>query len=359
MALFGKKKPTLEVRQLVSQPQSVPRPDSATVPWSRLLPMIRRLDTYAYTQGAEYYVTRPVAPFLIEVLAFDTPEAMAVLNTTMAEVNQAPIQEYFDTASNNMGALALTGQYYAAGGQPISACQVETPVGYAISWATQPDRVAEMFGADGRTGDLVVIPCDRDLLYVCAADDLAMVESTLDTVWQQTWSNQYPGPISPAAYRMDQGRLVPWQSPVQGPIATKQNRALAYLSYAAYRAQYQWLVADNYKRLWQVPDSPNGEVMAAGEPIFGTKPDPDPGYLSMSPLVPYEPNDDVLICPLDAVSLTESAQRNMIVPYQVFVDVCANMVSQEDSLPLPMTRVRGWPTEEQWTQLSEHAITSV
>lgn len=354
MPLFGKKKPAtpaITMKDIVVDPVSVARPDSSATPWSALLPVLRRMDAYAFTQYAHLIVGRPVGNYLVEHLAFDSADQVQIVNTTMFQTWEEPLDGFFATAEHNLGAHTLLGRSVWLDSQPLTGVDVLQPVGCVSAMAFRPDRLAQALTAAGHAGEFIVIPVDRDLLYAVPTSDLGLVERTLDTAWGQIAKGELERPVSPAAYLLAQGHLVEWQPPAGTVVAAKQGRALAYLKTTCYQALYEWLTADDYRLLSDLPKPERGDLLVSGRPQFGVKDEPTPRWLSLSPLVRYTDADDVLIAPLESVLLIDDQGSSVRVPFAVFARECAAILSDEPGLPLPMVRVHGWPSPQMWESM--------
>lgn len=218
--------------------------------------------------------------------------------------------------------------------------------------AFRPDRLAQALTAAGHAGEFIVIPVDRDLLYAVPTSDLGLASGR----WTRpaggrsrraSWNVRSRS----AAYLLAQGHLVEWQPPAGTVVAAKQGRALAYLKTTCYQALYEWLTADDYRLLSDLPKPERGDLLVSGRPQFGVKDEPTPRWLSLSPLVRYTDADDVLIAPLGSVLLIDDQGSSVRVPFAVFARECAAILSDEPGLPLPMVRVHGWPSPQMWESM--------
>lgn len=115
------------MKDIVVDPVSVARPDSSYTPWSALLPVLRRMDAYAFTQYAHLIVGRPVGNYLVEHLAFDSADQVQIVNTTMFQTWEEPLDGFFATAEHNLGAHTLLGRSVWLDSQPLTGVDVLQP----------------------------------------------------------------------------------------------------------------------------------------------------------------------------------------------------------------------------------------
>ncbi|GEM_PF-4874203 len=329
--------------QFTFGPVEQPVPDQGKVPVSALVPSLVQLADVAFQERAGAFLTRRVAPFLVEMAWFDLP-GQRVLLQAGSKPEDASVDDYLMAARRNLGARVISGTRVG------SVLQVTVPQGVASGWALRPDMTANLLDRAGAAGGVpVVIPAGSGVLYVLGSDDQDGLIATLDEVWRRFHDGSLGDPVSPSAYVLNrEGELVPL--PSQNPaIDARVRRAQLWLMNRANHAAHTFLVqhpqaaAEIGPNLLVVGEQPRLQVLG----------DDQLTVMAWSRLSPQRPGVESILWQCTYVALETPDDGGFFVDLETFRQVCDDLLVPAFFRGVPVWRVTGWPSDEQLARLRE------
>lgn len=197
-----------------------------------LFPVIR---PHALAANAPDLCARTIAPFVVEGIVADLPGRLQFLTVDVVRDLGRTEDEVREQAREN---LARSGLAVAALGGDLEGVHIiGAPEGLESSWLALPEALV---AAEELVGSPVVAfaPTSIDLLLV-GGDQGEVVARAADHALQTYRSR--PRPISPVAYTVVDGVLVPWIPPEGHPAWTSVRRNRAALATTEYADQARTL----------------------------------------------------------------------------------------------------------------------
>lgn len=278
---------------------------------------------------------RPLAPFLVQVLVEDEAGRITfVSEERIAELGRT-VDEAYECAHANLMAAGIDVE--PLGGDLEGCLGVTGPQHHQSSWLAAPRTLAAIASvADGRV--LILAPTAVNVVLV-PVDNHAAVAAALD--WARTTYENEPRPLSPAAYTVADGRVMPWTDPdhPSAPTAALLAALLAASEYGDQTASLQNALTD------------------AGEDIFvaavTAARDPQGNAFTFA-VWPQEVTDE-LLPRVDRVAFMSGDDDMFLVPWDDVVTLTGGHM-EPGSWDPPRWRVRGWPAPDVVERLRSRAI---
>jgi hypothetical protein len=281
-------------------------------------------------------VTWPVAPFLVELLAYDDGERMAFLH----DESLARLGVTADAARLAAhGNLTKPGLAVVQAEGIAGAWAIAGPSSYQSSWLAAHTWLAGTAAARVEGDPLVVAPT-RDQAMVLGSADPATVAAVLR--WAEVAYGDGARPLSPVLYRLDRRRLAPWVPDADHPCRPRVERSGRILAFQEYSAQREHL---------QPLFDAAGDDMYVGE--IGLHERPGGGvftWTTWSALV-----DDALMPPADYVQLVAADGDGFWVAWDALQSEAGDLLTEEPGWGLPRHRAGAWPDPARLARLRARA----
>ncbi len=268
-------------------------------------------------------VRRGLAPFLHVLLAVDDVDRMVFVSRGQLEEWGREPDEVWSLASSNVDptdGLEKMGSLWrlkSADGYEASRLAVRGWLG-AFSGRVQGQAIA-------------VVPHAR-LLLVGGDDDAAELLELAMQGWETAGN-----PISPCAYTLLDGQLLPWMPAPNHPSHKAAMRAMKRLAHREYEEQRRLLedVTDDVLARVGLLEGDGGNLFTVSSWTEGTQ-----------PLLPIA--DLVVMHPADGTELW--------VPFRSIGSCCRTLLSAHAGLEPVRVRATGWPDAATWEKLREVSV---
>ncbi|GAB4587570.1 DUF1444 domain-containing protein [Nocardia sp. IFM 10818] len=226
--------------------------DQQAEPWGeaakRLRPVLRPADRSQFgmagIRARDVLLTRPVLPFLSEMVVVDNPSTMRFVTTADLTAWGVEADEVFSTAHYNLSDIAMStlSAFEPAAGAQVLDFADEDGDSYVGSLPLVGGWLA---GAEARSGTrpVVFLPGHAGMLVILGGDPdtfdqvLALAEERYDEALR---------PLSPVPYTIDDdGELIPYRVPAGHPAWQSIRHAETRLAAAVYGGQTDKLRADD------------------------------------------------------------------------------------------------------------------
>lgn len=243
------------------QPTNQPSPQPAggktapgtSVPWDRLVPVIRPSGVIYAIAEASRLVRRPISNFLVEFVAVRTPQG------TLEFVGQPELSAWgtdaatvIEAARKNLAAVQPVPRRLHMGRTGLTALFATQPEGFESSWIVAPDEMRraaaqEIYGATNVVPILLFVPT-RTTAFVVPRDDDRMVGAALDTALELYMEDS--GALSPVPYELAGTQVRGWKPPAGSALEAKVRRARGRIAADEYGMQQGFFDSTDVGHRW-------------------------------------------------------------------------------------------------------------
>ena len=223
-------------RELIRRGLLAMVPSNRPATWAeaepRLLPAVRAASWVVAAEAtgqAEATVQRLFVPFVLQLTAIDDEHGMSFVNRADTDG--------WAVGQDTLEAVAVAN--LARSPMPVVRAERGTfeilgPEGYASSWLTFPDALAQLAG-DELGGDVVLLAPSRDVLRVVGTRDQAALRRQLE--WALDEYRDATRQLSPVPYAVGPTGVEVWRPPAGSPLAPLVERSQAILAATEYAFQ--------------------------------------------------------------------------------------------------------------------------
>jgi hypothetical protein len=316
----------------------------------RLLPVIRvrtffDLSFSGPNPGKRHLVFRPFLPFLSEAIAIDFEGQLQYATAEQLTDWGVDADQAFERARQNLTHFADVGIEPFDPGAPHPIWHVAAGDAYESSRLVLPGWLSRFAGkVHGRP--VAAIP-DRSTILVTGDADEASLVRLAETAKREFSAS--PRSISPVLYTEDDsGRIIPFDGPKTGPLASllRANRVL--LAASEYHTQKESLEKTLEER--------DDDVFVASFMVVERDTDTDTKSIAtwgegVRALLPF--TDLVAITGGDPQS---EDSWHVLVPWQAIAEHAGHLWEQEPGVDPPRMRTTGWPDAKVLATLRKHAV---
>lgn len=207
-----------------------------TVPWQRLMPLLRSASFMTASAMRGQVVIEPVDDFLCVALGIDHSDGIQMVSKADLGRWSVGADQLFNAAFGNLRSQVGPQSFEFSdvdGERAVALLRGVAPYGYQTSLAFVGDLVRQLASGSGGAPPVVFFPSRNDL-FVIPADRTDLLAAGFDEAL--VLYQQHPRPLVPVPYSYDaRGLLVPWQPPAQ--LQDRFDRARAHLLHGEYEAQ--------------------------------------------------------------------------------------------------------------------------
>ncbi|MBF6334693.1 hypothetical protein IU450_02210 [Nocardia abscessus] len=312
--------------------------------WDQVRPLLRpvlRPCTYGLEDSVSQ-LRRPAFPFFDEMVAIDEPGRIRLPAQQQLVEWGVDADEVFDTARRNLAETVITTEFEE---DAIVRIVVDDP-SYLPSWLLVPGWLAACTSSY-RHRPVAFIPDHTSLIV--APGDPELLEHLYQTVEQQV--REAARPLSPQAYTVDDnGRVVPLDRAITGPLPPAVDRARTLLACTGYGEQREWLES-KYDLAADFDDDESADLYFADIMVHQQDEDSSPRMVTV-----WGEGVRTSLPEADYIAFVrEDMEQTLMVPFRTAVEITGIMPIRE----LRPTRYRAvdWPDRVAWSRLSEAAVT--
>jgi hypothetical protein len=204
-------------------------------PWedirSRLRPTVRPVGWATGHQKVDAPPRRPIAPFVVGVLAIDEDDSMAFASPDDIAAWPVSADDAWQIAVDNLTAAGLPAG--ATSGVFEDCFTIMGPDSYESSWLCAHAWLAER--ADRLPSDpLLLVPARSFAMVVPSRNEIAVLAAL---AWAAEAYRAEARPLSPAPYLLTTHGFVPWHPPADHPAAQASENAHRLLALTEYQDQ--------------------------------------------------------------------------------------------------------------------------